>query len=173
MVTIPTVRLLVGLLIAGSLMTAAPAHAQWRVTQEKPNGANKRIDIAIVENDSGHSLRLYNDDAQNVRGLFTIRGGFDTMDPGGCPTYRVDKREPKRVTFEDQRCHILPKQAEFTLGKSGYGRNNQLHRIMNGNDIVFRYRLGNGLYRETVFTLRGSKYALTAAVGITEEGFDE
>jgi hypothetical protein len=173
MVKASTVRLAAGPLLAAGLLLAAPAHAQWRVAQETPSGAGKRIDIAIVENGTGHSLRLYSDDTQNVRGLFTIRGGFDTMDPGGCPTYRVDKREPKRVTFEDERCRILPKQAEFTLGKSGYGRNRQLHRIMNGNDIVFRYRLGNGLYRETIFTLRGSKYALTTAVEDTAEGFDE
>ena len=173
MVTATTLRLATPLMVVIGMLLAGAAHAQWRVAQETPNGSKKRTYIAIVENDSGHSLRLYNDDTQNVRGLFTIRGGFDTMDPGGCPTYRVDKREPRRVTFEQERCRILPKQAEFTLGKAGFGRNRQVHRIMNGNDIVFRYRLGNGFYRETVFTLRGSKYALTTAVEDTSVGFDE
>jgi hypothetical protein len=165
--------MLASLLVAGSVLLPVPAHAQWRVAQETPNGSSKRINIAMVENDSGHSLRLYHDDTQTVRGLFTIRGGYDTMDPGGCPTYRVDEREPKRVTFDKQRCRIVLKQAEFTLGKSGYGRNRQLHRIMNGNTLVFRYRLGGGNYRETEFTLKGSKYALTTAVQILEAGFDE
>lgn len=173
MVKKSTMRLLAGLLVAGGVLLAGPAHAQWRVAQGTPSGSGKRIHIAIVENDSGHSLRLYNDETQNVRGLFTIRGGYDTMDPGGCPTYRVDKREPKRVTFDEQRCRIMIKQAEFTLGKSGYDRNRQLNRIMNGNTLIFRYRLGSGNYRETEFTLTGSKYALTTAVQNLEVGFDE
>ena len=162
-----------GLLLAGGMLLAAPTHAQWRVAEETPLGYGKRVHVAIVENDSGHSLRVYNDETQNVRGLLTIRGGFDTVDPGGCPTYRVDEREPKRVTFEEERCRILPKQVEFTLGKTGFARNHRLRRIMNGNSLVFRYRLGNGTYRETVFSLAGSKYALTVAVEDQEPGFDE
>ncbi len=137
------------------------------------DGSDKRIDVAIVENDSGHSLHLFSDDMQNVHATFTIRGGFDTMDPGVCPTYRVDQRAPVRVTFEEERCRILPKQAEFTLGKTGQGNNRKLRRIMNGDSIVFRYRLGGGNYRETKFTLRGSKYALTTAVEDLEVGVDE
>ncbi len=172
MVNMSTIRLAAGIMFAAVLLVR-PAIAQWRVAQETPAGTDGRIDIAIVENDSGHSLRLFNDETQNVRATFTIRGGFDTMDPGVCPTYRVDKREPERVTFEEGRCRILLKQAEFTLGKIGRGRNHKLRRIMNGDSIVFRYRLGGGNYRETRFTLRGSKYALTMAVEDLEVGVDE
>lgn len=155
------------------LVMAAPASAQWRVGQESPDGVTGRIDVAVVENESGHRLRLFSDDANNVRGIFEIRGGFDTMDPAACPTYRVDRRRPRRVGFEAGRCQILPKQAEFTLGRVGDGRNEQLRRIMNGSNIVFRYRLGGGNYRETSFTLRGSLYALTTAIADLEVGFDE
>jgi len=169
----PTLRLAAALLLAGGVLITGSAHAQWRVAQETPSGTQNRINVAIVENDSGHSLRLYNDETQIVRGIFAIRGGFDTLDPGVCPTYRVDEREPRRVVFEDQRCRILLKHVEFTLGKTGFGRNRQLQRIMNGDNIVFRYRLGRGNYRETVFTLTGSKYALTLAVEDREVGFDE
>ncbi len=172
MVNTSTIRLAAGIFFAAVLF-AQPAIAQWRVAQETPAGTDNRIDIAIVENDSGHSLRLFSDETQNVRATFTIRGGFDTIDPSVCPTYRVDKRVPERVTFEEGRCRILPKQAEFTLGKTGQGRNRKLHRIMNGGSIIFRYRLGGGNYRETRFTLRGSKYALTTAVEDLELGVDE
>ncbi len=172
MVNMSTIRFAADMFFAGMLLPG-PAFAQWRVAQETPVGIGKRIDVAIVENDSGHSLRLFNDETQSVRGVFIIRDGFDTIDPGVCPTYRVDKREPKRVTFEEGPCRILPKQAEFTLGKTGQGRNQQLHRIMNGGSIIFRYRLGGGNYRETTFTLRDSKYALTTAVEDLEVGIDE
>jgi hypothetical protein len=166
-------RAAAGLLLAGGMLITGSGLAQWRVGQDSPSGSTKRIDVAIVENDSGHSLSLYSDDTQNVRALFTIRGGFDTVDPGACPTYRVDDREPRRVSFEDQRCRVLPKQVEFTLGKTGFGRNRDLQRLMNGNNLVVRYRLGSGLYRETQFTLTGSKYALTVAVEDREVGVDE
>ena len=172
MVTMTKVRLAAGLLIACALHATA-ALAQWRVAQEAPSGGSFRIDVATIENDSGHILRLFNDESQNVRAIFTIRDGFDTIDPGVCPTYRVDQRQAKRVTFEGVDCRILPKQAEFTLGKVGQGRNPDLHRIMNGSNIVFRYRLGGGNYRETSFTLRGSKYALTTAVADLEVDNDE
>lgn len=160
------------ILIACVLLFQAAA-AQWRVGQEKPAGLTKRIDVAIVENDSGHRLRIFSDDARNVRGIFEIGGGFDTIDPAVCPTYRVDKRRPRRVAFEEDRCRILPKQAEFTMGRTYEGRNEQLRRIMNGSTIVFRYRLGGGNYRETSFTLRGSMYALTTAVEDLQVGADE
>jgi hypothetical protein len=167
-----TTRFAAAILFAAMLL-AGPAFGQWRVAQENPAGIGKRINIAIVENESGSSLRLFNDETQTVRGIFTIRGGFDTIDPRVCPTYRVDNREPRRVTFEEGRCRVLPRQAEFTLGKTGQGRNRQLHRIMNGDSIAIRYRLAGGNYRETTFTLRGSKYALTTAVGNLEVGIDE
>jgi len=150
-----------------------PVFAQWRVTQDTPAGVDNRIDVAIIANDSGHQLRLYNDEAQNVRGIFTIRDGFDTIDPAVCPTYSVDEREPKRVTFEGEHCHILPRQTEFTLGKSGLVANRDLRRIMNGSNIVFRYRMQRGNYRETTFTLRGSKYAVTTAMEDPNFGYDE
>ncbi len=172
MVNTSTIRLAAGIFFAIVLL-ARPAVAQWRVAQATPAGTDNRIDIAIVENDSGHSLRLFSDEMQNVRATFTIRGGFDTMDPGVCPTYRIDERVPERVTFEEGRCRILSKQAEFTLGKTGQGRNRKLRRIMNGDSIVFRYRLGGGNYRETKFTLRGSKHALTTAVEDPEVGVEE
>jgi hypothetical protein len=132
MVNMSTIRLAAWVFFA-ALLLARPAIAQWRVAQATPAGTDARIDIAIVENDSGHSLRLFSDETQNVRAT----------------------------------------QAEFTLGKTGQGRNRKLHRIMNGDSIIFRYRLGGGNYRETRFTLRGSKYALTTAVEVLEVGVDE
>ena len=172
MVNMSAIRFAAGIVFAAMLL-AGPVFAQWRVAQENPAGIGKRINIAIVENDSGSSLRFFNDETQTVRGIFRIRDGFDTIDPRVCPTYRIDNREPRRVTFEEGRCRIVRKQAEFTLGKAGQGSNRQLHRVMNGDSIAIRYRLAGGNYRETTFTLRGSKYALTTAVGNLEVVIDE
>lgn len=172
MVNGSTIPAAAGILIAAVLLFQSAA-AQWHVGQETPVGGTQRIDVAVVENESGHRLRIFSVDARNVHGIFEIGDGFDTIDPGVCPTYRVDKREPQRVTYGEGRCQILPKQAEFTLGRIYEGRNVRLRRIMNGSNIVFRYRLGGGNYRETSFTLRGSMYALTTAVEDLEVGADE
>ena len=172
MVSMSMIRSGLCILFAGALL-CAPAAAQWRVAQESPAGSGKRIDVAVIENDSGHNLRLFNDDVLNVRGVFTIRDGFDSIDPAVCPTYRVDEREPKRVRFEEKRCRVQAKHAEFTLGNSRDIENRDLRRIMNGSSVVFRYRLSGGNYRETKFTLRGSKYALTTALEDFYLGFDE
>ena len=173
MVTAPDSPRRIALALAAAVLVAQPALAQWRVGQDTPEGSSTRIDVAVVENDSGHVLELYRDDRYTVRGAFVIRGGFDTMDPDSCPTYRVDERTPHRVTFDGGRCQILPKEARFTLGPAGEARNRELRRIMNGSQLVFRYRLGNGTYRETAFTLRGSKYALTTAIPSAEILYDE
>ena len=176
MVTRPRTAPGAGMILAAALaasLASQPIAAQWRVTQDTPPGAVNRIDVAIIDNESGHRLELYNDDTQNVRGIFTIRDGFDTIDPAVCPTYRVDEREPKRVGIGNEACRIEPKQTEFTLGKSDLTDNRDLRRIMNGSNIVFRYRMQRGNYRETTFTLRGSKYAVTTAIEDPNFGYDE
>lgn len=160
-------------LTAALVVVTGHAVAQWRVVPEVPDGTASPVNIAVVDNESGHSLRIYRDDEFNVRGTFKIRGGFDTIHQNGCPTYRVDERPPVRVSFADGRCLLEPKRAHFTVGKIGESSNRELRRFMNGSDIVFRYRLANGGYRETTFTLRGSKYALNTAIGQDEIEFDE
>jgi hypothetical protein len=90
-----------------------------------------------------------------------------------CPTYRIDEGEPKRVSFGSERCRVQPKQTEFSLGMSGLADNRDLRRIMNGRNIIFRYRMRRGNYRETTFTLRGSKYAVTTAMEDPNFGYDE
>ena len=40
-----------------------------------------------------------------------------------------------------------------------------LHRLMNGNQVAFRFVTSTGEYREAVFSLSGSKQVLTRALG--------
>jgi hypothetical protein len=158
---------------AALVLGTGSASAEWRVVTESPPDTDAAVEVALVDNDSGHSLRIFRDDEFNVRGVFTIRGGFDTIDQDGCPTYRVDKREPVRVSFHARRCVLEAKRAEFTLGTIGDPNNWQLRQLIFGSDIVFRYRLDSGGYRETAFTLRRSKQALQSAIGQAEIEFDE
>jgi len=154
------------------LFSGGESRAQWRVVAEVPAGLETPTEIAMVENDSGHSLRIYRD-AQDVRGVFAIRGGFDTVNEDSCPTYRVDDRRPARLSYQKESCRIDGKRVHFTLGDPAAPRNGELRQLMNGSSIVIRYRLRAGHYRETEFTLLHSKYALGTAVGGPDLFFDE
>lgn len=144
------------------------AAAQWDVVREPVSqSAENEIPVALIENDSGHSLRIYVDDNGTVRGIFGIRDGFDALAWTTCPTYRIDTRQPIVVSTESGSCDLEPKRAHFVLGKQVEGaiESTQLHRLMNGKLLVFRYHLDSVGYRETSFSLQLSKFAVEGAVG--------
>ena len=147
--------------------------AQWQVETESPPEVANEVAVAMVTNATGHSLRIYEDAQNHVHALFTIRGGFDTLDPAGCPTIRVDRRRPERLTYQDGRCRLEPKRVEFTLGRVGEPVERTLRQFLNGSNVVFRYRLAGGIYRETAFTLHRSKHALYSAIPRLAEGLIE
>ena len=152
------------ILCAALALGAAGVEASWQVDTEAVPETPVAVPVARVDNESGHSLRIYEDAGNRVHALFTIRGGFDTLDPAACPTIRVDRRRPERLTYEGERCLLEPKRAQFTLGKVGEPVERTLRQFLNGSRIVFRYRLAGGAYRETGFTLHRSKHALYTAI---------
>lgn len=156
----------IGTLCLGACLAAltAAAAAQWQVETEAVPDATSDVAVAVVENEAGHSLRIYEDGERRVLALFTIRGGFDTLDPAGCPTIRVDRRRPERLTYGGGRCLLEPKRVRFTLGEVGAPRERTLRQFLNGSNVVFRYRLAGGMYRETSFTLHRSKHAVYSAI---------
>lgn len=157
-------RILVAALLA---LAAGTARAQWEVTTENVPEMNHPVAVARVTNDSAHSLRIYRNEAGVVRGIFTIRDGFDELAAGSCPTYRIDENRPVSVTLGDDWCRLEPRRALFSLGRveGGRIRSDALLELMNGTRILFRYHLDSVGYRETEFTLLHSKQALTEIIG--------
>lgn len=149
------------------VLTPVAAHAEWEVYAETPEGVEFPTSVAIIFDSSGNSLRIYRDDDQTVRGIFTIRDGFDTFADSGCPTYQVDAKAPANVRFDDNGCQLEAKRAHFTLGEvaDGIVSSRALVRLLNGREVAFRYRLHGVGYRETRFTLEGLRFAVDQALG--------
>ena len=156
------------LLLLAALMPLAVWPAQWELVQETvPFSTRTSVPVALVVSDDGNSLRVYIDDAGNVRGMLSLRNGFDAFSNRMCPTYQVDDRQPRVVELAGELCEIDGKRAYFSFGKQEGTRivSTQLHRLMNGNAVVFRYQLESVGYRQASFSLTRSKYAVESAVG--------
>ena len=153
--------------VLGLVLVSANAPAQWNVVEETVPESDEPLTLAMVANDSGHSLRIYVDSDNRVRGIFQIRDGFDTIAESSCPTYRIDHWQPAVLTSGEDWCRLEPKRAYFTLGilDGETIRSTPLIHLMNGTFIMFRYHLASLGYRETRFTLSGSKQALYDALG--------
>ena len=156
------------LIIFACAIPTGGVEAQWDIAKEPvPHSVQSQVPVAVVENDLGHSLKVYVDDSGVVRGMFTINGGFDALSTSICPTYRVDERKPRVVGHGEAACQIESKRAHFTFGKQqgAQVRSTELHRLMNGSAILFSYQLDEVGYRESSFSLRGSKFAVRGAIG--------
>jgi hypothetical protein len=150
------------LLLASGLIEAA----QWELVREPvPDREDAEVAVALVENEAGHSLRVYLDGQGVVRGLFTLRSGLLELVPP-CPTLRIDDRQPRVVALLEQPCGIEADHVNFALGRreGDRVRSDAVLRLMNGNNVFLSYRLDALGYQETSFTLRRSKQALEGAV---------
>ena len=145
----------------------ASALADWRVAKEQVSPDEPSFRVALVENDSGHSLKIYQDVDGMVRGIFTIRDGFDTLAENICPTYRIDERTPASLATQGQSCQTDSKHSYFPLGtlQDDQIRSNALLQLMNGTYVLFRYHLRSVGYRETRFSLGRSKQILLEVLG--------
>jgi hypothetical protein len=155
------------LVIAVLAAFALDAAAQWVVGSETVKEGEEPIKVAMVRNASGHALLLYQDEASMVRGLFIIRPGFDAIAESSCPTYQIDDHKPLSLILGTDSCVLEPTRAHFIVGPVADGRvrSDQLLGIMNGTTLLFRYPLASRGYRETVFTLQGSKQAVYEVIG--------
>lgn len=151
------------------LLFAIPVQvlAQWEVITESLPDSDGEIPVAIVRNDDGHSLKIYEAQDGTVRGIFSIGNSYEALAAQTCPTYFVDDHKPEGVRFGEARCRLEPNAAYFTLGEDRGDtiRSASLQRLMNGTDIHFLYHVNNMGYRESSFSLSRSKQALTTAVG--------
>jgi hypothetical protein len=90
-----------------------------------------------------------------------------SLDGRTCPTFQIDRGPAVNRSVNNAPCLQTGQWAEFVLG---YVSDKQiisprLLSFLNGNNIVFRFRLGGGDYRDTQFSLLGSKRSMTEAIG--------
>ena len=148
------------------LMTAQAA-AEWRVVNHREATTGIETTIAATTNTDGYTLEMYRDTVGAIRGRFTLRPGLTRLYKNSCPTFQIDRGPAVNRSLNNAPCLASEQWAEFVLG---YVADNQvvsprLLSFMNGNSITFRFRLASGNYRDTEFSLLGSKRSMTAAIG--------
>ena len=150
------------------VLTPLAVTAEWQLVEEQvPYNSSAKASVAIVKSEQGDSFRVYVDDNDNVRGVLSLRGGFDAFEVNTCPTYQIDDRAPQIVSFASGLCELEAATAHFSFGarEGRQIRSTALHRLMNGRSVVFRFRLSSVGYRESTFSLSRSKFAVEGAVG--------
>ena len=141
--------------------------AQWHIVSHENLSNDEKTKVAFTENKKGYSLEIYRDSVGAVRARFTLSSKLNLFSKNICPTYQVDLTLIKNTSFNDAPCISKSNWSEFILG---YITNKNiislsLDALLNGNTVTFRYVLDNGNYKETSFSLAGSKRAALKVIG--------
>jgi hypothetical protein len=157
-------RLFACLFVLSPLSASA---AEWNIIKHNDMDTNTITSIAIIKNENGETLEIYKDSVDAVRARFTLSRNLIQFPDNFCPTFQIDRGEPTNRSVNDAPCLSAKTWAEFILGyvKNGNISSSAVVGLMNGVGLRFRFRLENGDYHETLFSLRGSKRAMSAALG--------
>lgn len=141
--------------------------AQWLINENAKTESGEQVRTAHTLNDAGYGLEIYKDSTSTIRARFTLAKGLIMLGDDSCPTYQIDKNVPDNQSINGTPCTVSATRAEFVLG---YIKDNQVNSrlllsVMNGNAIIFRFKLENGDYRETTVSLSGSKRSMTSVIG--------
>ena len=150
-----------------SLAFTSASAAEWNIITHNDMDSNTSTSVAIIKNESDYTLEIYKDSVDAVRARFTLSRSLIRFPNDFCPTFQIDSGEPKNRSINDAPCLSGEIWAEFILGyvENGQIKSSAVVGLMNGIAIRFRFLLDNGDYRETLFSLRGSKRAMSAALG--------
>ena len=141
--------------------------AEWNTITHSDMDSNTTTSVAIIKNDDGYSLEVYKDSVDAVRARFTLAKELISIPVNFCPTFQIDNGQPTNRSVNDAPCLSDKTWAEFILGyiENGQVNSSAIAGIMNGVTLKLRFMLENGDYRETLFSLRGSKRAMISALG--------
>jgi len=149
------------------LLCPSLVQADWSVITHTDADSNTETQVAYTKNEDGYSLEIYKDSVGAIRSRFSLNTKLDKMAKRSCPTYQIDSRLLDNRSINDAPCLTDLAWSEFIFG---YTENNKvvskkLNALMNGSTIVFRFILENGSYKQTEFSLSGSKKATLSALG--------
>lgn len=151
------------------LLIPSASMAEWKVVTHTDTDSNTTTQVAYTKNNDGYSLEIYKDSVGAIRSRFSLNTALDTFIKRSCPTYQVDTRLLDNRSINDAPCLTDLGWSEFIMGyitdDSNDVASKRLNAIMNGSTITFRFMLENGSYKETQFSLAGSKRATLSVIG--------
>jgi len=155
------------MLLAVLLAVSPDARCEWTVTSRNDLTRSGEVRVASTRNDAGYTLEIYRDSDNAVRSRFTLPDGLLAFAGGTCPTYQIDRGTPINRSVNAAPCLTNGSWSELVLGyvTDNHIASSSLLAVMNGINIVFRFKLENGDYRSTQFSLQGSKRALIEVFG--------
>ena len=145
-----------------------PAAAQWStIAHQEGTGNNPGTTVAYTINKDGYSLEIYIDSVNAVRSRFSLPEGMLAFTDKFCPSYQIDRGTPVNRSINDAPCISSSQWVEYIVGHADARgiSSSTLLALMNGISITFLFKLSNQDYRQTSFSLQGSKRAMTSAFG--------
>lgn len=169
-----------------ALLFLTPVTAKWEVETRTDSMTDDEITTASVQNESGHTLSVYIRDTiafgetkSAVWAAFRLsKTSADLIGSENLPVYRVDKKDPhdlqnnKTITETSDGAMTTylwePKWVQWQIyhGQNEVVSDGSLYELMSGGSVVFRYYLPTGGYKETSFTLEGSRDAIQRATRV-------
>ena len=155
--------------IAGFLIgiiSSLQVYAAWEVTTLE-DVSNSSTRIAYVVNDEGYTVEIYKDSVGAVRSRFSLDEHSERLADKHCPTFQIDSRIIDNRSLNDAPCISNSDWSEYVLGyiENYQIKSEKLNALVNGITFTFRFMLNNGEYRETRFSLEGSKRATLTVLG--------
>jgi hypothetical protein len=149
------------------LLIPTLAMAEWKVITHTDINSDTETQVAYTENEDGYSLEIYKDSVGAIRSRFSLNTALDMFIKRSCPTYQIDTRLLDNRSINDAPCLTDLAWSEFILGyiSDNNVASARLNALMNGSTITFRFMLDNGSYKETQFSLAGSKRATLSVIG--------
>jgi len=180
------VLFLVGFVASSSALSAVG----WRVERKIDSMTDKELKSAYVENEDGHSLKVWQKEDGEVWATFRLADRSGDVFGDTLPLMRIDKNEPddleslvrlERLLAElhqpsEPRVVREPKWLHFLLAASDVSPTTpttNLFQWMHGQRMVVRYYLFTGGFKETTFTLAGAKAAIEAACSLRPPTTDD
>ncbi len=141
--------------------------AEWKIITHTDTNNDNQTQVAYSQNEDGYSLEIYRDSVGAIRSRFSLNTALDKFALRTCPTYQIDTRIIDNRSINDAPCLTDLTWSEFVLGYvNNYTVNSEkLNALMNGSTVTFRFMLENGSYKETQFSLAGSKRATLSVLG--------
>lgn len=162
-----TTKIKIACLALTFLLTPTSVLAEWEVITHTDTNNNSETQVAYSQNEDGYSLEIYKDSVGAIRTRFSLNSALDTFAKRSCPTYQIDSRLLDNRSINDAPCLTNLAWSEFVLGyiSSATVNSARLNALMNGSKVTFRFMLDNGSYKETQFSLAGSKRATLSVLG--------
>ena len=149
------------------LLVPAASMAEWKIVTHTDVDSETSTQVAYTENAEGYSLEIYKDNVGAIRSRFSLSDTLDSFAKRSCPTYQIDARLLDNRSINDAPCLTQQDWSEYILGYivDDNVTSRFLNALVNGSNITFRYMLDNGNYKETGFSLAGSKRATLTVLG--------